>query len=130
MTRALHLIVAAALVVSPAALQAQARTEAERRAAEAEGGDGEWAVLGCRDLVHFERGVDGVEEIDEERLVGLEGVVAVDGDVDRGARVAGADRERLIDAMVEHPILIERPFVVTPRGTRLARPLDSVREIL
>lgn len=41
-----------------------------------------------------------------------------------------ADDEALLDAMVEHPILIERPFVVTPRGTRLARPLDSVREIL
>jgi len=41
-----------------------------------------------------------------------------------------ADDEALLDAMVTHPILIERPFVVTPRGTRLARPLDSVREIL
>ena len=36
----------------------------------------------------------------------------------------------LLDAMVEHPILIERPFVVTPKGTRLARPADAVREIL
>jgi arsenate reductase len=41
-----------------------------------------------------------------------------------------ADDDELLDAMAEHPILIERPFVVTPRGTRLARPLDSVREIL
>ena len=41
-----------------------------------------------------------------------------------------ADDDTLLDAMIEHPILIERPFVVTPRGTRLARPLDSVREIL
>ncbi len=44
--------------------------------------------------------------------------------------LADADDEALLDAMAEHPILIERPFVVTPRGTRLARPLDSVREIL
>ncbi len=44
--------------------------------------------------------------------------------------LADADDDELLDAMVEHPILIERPFVVTPRGTRLARPLDSVREIL
>jgi arsenate reductase len=36
----------------------------------------------------------------------------------------------LLDAMAEHPILIERPFVVTPKGTRLARPVDAVREIL
>ena len=41
-----------------------------------------------------------------------------------------AEDDALLDAMAEHPILIERPFVVTPRGTRLARPLDSVREIL
>ena len=36
----------------------------------------------------------------------------------------------LLDAMAEHPILIERPFVVTGMGTRLARPIDDVREIL
>ncbi len=41
-----------------------------------------------------------------------------------------ATDEQLLDAMVEHPILIERPFVVTPKGTRLARPVDAVREIL
>ena len=29
-----------------------------------------------------------------------------------------------------NPILIERPFVVTAKGTRLARPIDAVREIL
>lgn len=42
----------------------------------------------------------------------------------------GASDDQLLDAMIEHPILIERPFVVTPKGTRLARPMDSVREIL
>jgi arsenate reductase len=35
-----------------------------------------------------------------------------------------------LDAMAEHPILIERPFVVTAKGTRLTRPIDAVREIL
>ncbi|GAB1812042.1 arsenate reductase (glutaredoxin) [Mycobacterium sp. MUNTM1] len=44
--------------------------------------------------------------------------------------LAGASDDQLLDAMVEHPILIERPFVVTPKGTRLARPIDAVREIL
>ncbi|MEE2852667.1 MAG: arsenate reductase (glutaredoxin) [Actinomycetota bacterium] len=44
--------------------------------------------------------------------------------------LADASDDRLLDAMVEHPILIERPFVVTPKGTRLARPIDAVREIL
>ena len=37
---------------------------------------------------------------------------------------------KLLDAMVAHPVLVERPFVVTPKGTRLARPKESVREIL
>jgi arsenate reductase len=44
--------------------------------------------------------------------------------------LADASDDELLDAMAEHPILIERPFVVTPKGTRLARPIDSVREIL
>ncbi|MGV0642220.1 arsenate reductase (glutaredoxin) [Mycolicibacterium sp. XJ879] len=44
--------------------------------------------------------------------------------------LADASDDELLDAMVEHPILIERPFVVTPKGTRLGRPIDAVREIL
>jgi len=44
--------------------------------------------------------------------------------------LADASDDQLLDAMAEHPILIERPFVVTPKGTRLARPVDTVREIL
>jgi arsenate reductase (glutaredoxin) len=44
--------------------------------------------------------------------------------------LADANDDQLLDAMAEHPILIERPFVVTPKGTRLARPVDLVREIL
>jgi arsenate reductase (glutaredoxin) len=41
-----------------------------------------------------------------------------------------ATDDELLDAMAEHPILIERPFVITPKGTRLARPIDAVHEIL
>jgi arsenate reductase (glutaredoxin) len=37
---------------------------------------------------------------------------------------------KLLDAMVEHPILVERPFVVTAKGTLLARPKERVQEIL
>jgi arsenate reductase len=44
--------------------------------------------------------------------------------------LAEATDDQLLDAMAEHPILIERPFVLTPKGTRLARPVDTVREIL
>jgi arsenate reductase len=36
----------------------------------------------------------------------------------------------LIAAMHEHPILIERPVVQTPKGTRLCRPPERVKEIL
>lgn len=36
----------------------------------------------------------------------------------------------LIDFMVQHPLLINRPIVVTPQGTRLCRPSERVLEIL
>lgn len=38
--------------------------------------------------------------------------------------------DQLIDFMVEHPILINRPIVVTPKGTRLCRPSELVLDIL
>ncbi len=38
--------------------------------------------------------------------------------------------EELIDAMLAHPILINRPIVVTPRGVRLCRPSETVLDIL
>ena len=38
--------------------------------------------------------------------------------------------EQLIDFMLQHPILINRPIVVTPLGTRLCRPSEVVLDIL
>lgn len=38
--------------------------------------------------------------------------------------------DQLLDAMLKDPILINRPFVITPLGTRLARPSEVVLEIL
>lgn len=38
--------------------------------------------------------------------------------------------EQLIQAMLTHPILINRPIVVTPKGTRLCRPSEIVLDIL
>jgi len=38
--------------------------------------------------------------------------------------------EQLLDAMLKDPILINRPFVITPSGTRLARPSEVVLDIL
>lgn len=46
----------------------------------------------------------------------------------------GLDREKssedeLLDAMVEHPILINRPIVVTKNAVKLCRPSESVKEL-
>lgn len=38
--------------------------------------------------------------------------------------------EQLLDAMLAHPLLIERPIVVTPLATRLCRPSEAVLDIL
>ena len=38
--------------------------------------------------------------------------------------------DRLIDAMMAHPILINRPIVVTPLGVRLCRPSEAVLDLL
>lgn len=48
-------------------------------------------------------------------------------DLGVGEKATGA---QILDAMVAHPVLVERPFVVTSKGTRLARPKDKVKEIL
>ena len=38
--------------------------------------------------------------------------------------------DAILDAMMEHPVLINRPIVETDKGVRLCRPQDTVREIL
>lgn len=38
--------------------------------------------------------------------------------------------DQLLDAMLAHPILINRPFVITPQGVRLCRPSELVLDIL
>jgi len=43
---------------------------------------------------------------------------------------AGKTDDQLLDAIGEHPILLNRPFVVTQRGTRLCRPSEVVLDIL
>lgn len=42
----------------------------------------------------------------------------------------GVSEKQLIDAMLEHPILMNRPIVVTSKGVRLCRPADRLGEIL
>lgn len=41
-----------------------------------------------------------------------------------------ATAAQILDAMVAHPVLVERPFVEGPKGTVLARPKEKVREVL
>jgi len=37
---------------------------------------------------------------------------------------------KILDAMIEHPVLVERPIVVTPKGVLLCRPKERVKELL
>jgi arsenate reductase len=41
-----------------------------------------------------------------------------------------ASDEAILDAMVEHPILVERPIVATPKGAKLCRPSEAVYALL
>jgi len=47
-----------------------------------------------------------------------------------GLTRADTTDDQVLDAMTKHPILIERPLVETPKGVRLCRPQDTVREII
>ena len=47
-----------------------------------------------------------------------------------GLTRADVSDDEVLDAMLAHPILIERPLVETPNGVRLCRPQEKVREIL
>jgi arsenate reductase len=38
--------------------------------------------------------------------------------------------ERILAAMLEHPLLVNRPIVVTPKGTKLCRPSEAVLDLL
>jgi arsenate reductase len=47
-----------------------------------------------------------------------------------GLDAPATTNQQLLDAMMAHPILINRPFVVTPLGVRLCRPSELVLDIL
>lgn len=50
--------------------------------------------------------------------------------VDLGLIDPHVSDDKILDAMVENPILIQRPLVVTEKGARLCRPQERVNEIL
>ena len=47
-----------------------------------------------------------------------------------GLDAPGTTDAQLVDAMLAHPVLMNRPFVVTAKGVRLCRPLERLHEIL
>lgn len=47
-----------------------------------------------------------------------------------GLDAPGVSDAQLVDAMLAHPILINRPIVVSPLGTRLCRPSEQVLDLL
>ncbi len=47
-----------------------------------------------------------------------------------GLLEAGVGEDAILAAMVEHPILVNRPIVCSPKGVRLCRPIESVQELL
>ena len=50
--------------------------------------------------------------------------------VELGLGNAALTDDQLLDAMMAHPILINRPIVVTPRGVKLCRPSERVLDLL
>lgn len=69
-------------------------------------------------------------EVAADSGVGLRGLVREKEAVFAGLGLADADDDTLLDAMLAHPILINRPVVITTRGTRLCRPPEKVLELL
>lgn len=49
---------------------------------------------------------------------------------DLGLADPAADDETILAAMLAHPILVNRPIVATPKGTRLCRPSELVLDLL
>ena len=56
---------------------------------------------------------------------------------EKGTRVAelgllepGVSDERILEEMIAHPSLVQRPIVVTPKGTKLSRPSEAVFDLL
>lgn len=47
-----------------------------------------------------------------------------------GLLEAGVSAERILDAMLDHPVLVNRPIVATPKGVRLCRPSETVLDLL
>ena len=71
----------------------------------------------------------GITPREGMRTKGNEALIADEG-LDRPAADPAVDAERVLDAMMRHPILINRPLVETDLGTVLARPSERVAQVL
>lgn len=47
-----------------------------------------------------------------------------------GLLAAGTADAQILDAMLQHPVLVNRPIVATPKGVRLCRPSEAVLDLL
>ncbi|MDO5668664.1 MAG: arsenate reductase (glutaredoxin) [Corynebacterium sp.] len=96
------------------------------------------AYLRERDLEpEIIRYLDDTPDVDKlKELIDAAGVTAHDAIRTREAEYAelGLSPEtpeaELLAAMAQHPRLIERPFVVTDRGVRIARPTEAIDDII
>ncbi len=73
---------------------------------------------------------DQIVGLVKEMKVGLREVVRAKEKLYSELKLEKADDDTLLAAMVTHPILLNRPIVTTPKGTRLCRPSEMVEEIL
>jgi arsenate reductase len=87
------------------------------------------------EVIEYLKNPPGRDEL--KRLYGRAGISPRDGlrakeplAAELGLLADNVTDEAILDAMMEHPILINRPLVETDKGVVLARPQDKVREIL
>jgi arsenate reductase len=75
---------------------------------------------------------DQLKELFARMGVGPRDVLRVRGTPaeELGLTAASASDDQIIDAMVAHPILVERPIVQTPKGAALCRPAEKVADLL
>ena len=87
-----------------------------------------FGMIGCGMIAEFH--TRAIAEIPGARVVAVYDTVAP-----KAARIAelaggGCRAYDNLEAMLAHPVLIQRPFVIAPGGVRLCRPPERVREIL
>ncbi|MDO5605506.1 MAG: arsenate reductase (glutaredoxin) [Paracoccus sp. (in: a-proteobacteria)] len=75
---------------------------------------------------------DDLRRLARDSGLGLRGLLRQKGTPydDLGLADQGKSDEQLLDAIEAHPILLNRPVVVTAKGTRLTRPVELLDEIL